>query len=204
MGNSLTYTNDLPSILEYIAKENNISLHSKCLCYPNYALEDHWNDGEFQKIITGKKYNYVIFQQGPSSQQEGRQMLFEYGAKITTLSKQNNAESAYFMVWPSRKHYSTFNGVIKNYMEAAKANEALLIPVGTIWKEYQEGEYNGSLYSRDLFHPSSTGSFMAALTIFHILFPDKTLTDLDYGRYKKWVKNTEDFKTIIALVIKNR
>ena len=36
------------------------------------AIMDHWNDGEVQKEIIRNQYDFVIVQQGPSSQQNGR------------------------------------------------------------------------------------------------------------------------------------
>ena len=80
VGNSLTYTNDLPKILVAMAKEKGITIHTEMLAYPNYALEDHWNDGKMQILIQTKKFDFVVVQQGPSSQNDGRIMLQDFGS----------------------------------------------------------------------------------------------------------------------------
>ena len=43
VGNSLTYSNNLPEILEDIAKESGIEIKTKSLCFANYAIADHLN-----------------------------------------------------------------------------------------------------------------------------------------------------------------
>ncbi|TSE08942.1 SGNH/GDSL hydrolase family protein [Aquimarina algiphila] len=200
LGNSLTYSNNLPKILEYMAKNCDESIKSTTLCFPNYALEDHWIDGTFQKIMSKKSFDYVIAQQGPSSQPLGKKMLLTYGAKIKSVCQEKNTKFGFFMVWPSKQHYYTFDGVIANHKEAAKVNQSLLFPVGVLWKEYEKHNNFQNLYDYDNFHPSTAGSFLAALTIFHGLYPDKNLSKLQFKKYKKWVKDKKSFHLMIKLV----
>lgn len=87
IGNSLTYTNNLPKLVKKHADLNGIKINAKMIAFPNYAIEDHWNEGKVQKLISSKKFNYVIIQQGPSSQNDGRKMLIEYGKNITVCVK---------------------------------------------------------------------------------------------------------------------
>lgn len=170
IGNSLTYTNEMPSIVERMAKERNIKLGAQSVAYPNYALEDHWNDGCVQTLIESKKFDFVIVQQGPSSQEEGRVMLLEYGEKLKDLCNKNDAKLAFFMVWPARVNYHMFDGVILNYTNAALQSDALLCPVGRFWKaQCDKGDF--SYYGPDQFHPSVKGSELAAQTILNTLFP---------------------------------
>lgn len=170
VGNSLTYTNNLPKLVEAVAKEKDIRIKTKMIAFPNYAILDHWNDGVVQKEIRSKKYDYVIVQQGPSSQEFGREVLLEYGKKYSYLCRNNNTQLAYFMVWPSLNYYKTFDGVIKNHREAAKLNNAILLPVGEVWKTHFDADENFDYYSNDGFHPSLKGSQKAAEVIVDYLF----------------------------------
>lgn len=177
VGNSLTYTNDLPLLLKKYAKQKGVVVSTKMIAYPNYAIEDHWNDGKVQKLIESKKYDFVIIQQGPSSQPDGRKMLIDYGKKYNKLCMSSNAKLCYFMVWPSLRYYHTFENVIKNHKDAAAANSSILLPVGKVWKEYIKTTKDYGYYSADRFHPSLKGSQVAAKVIFETLFvssSDKT------------------------------
>ena len=170
IGNSLTYTNNLPAIVTSIGKDSGIAIKTTTLAYPNYALEDHWNDGVMQQLIAAVKFDFVIVQQGPSSQNDGRIMLMDYGARIKTLCNKTNTQLAFFMVWPYFENLHTFDGIIKNYTDAAAFTNSLLCPVGLEWRDYffATGDYSYS--GPDKFHPSQKGSENAALIIFKTLF----------------------------------
>ncbi|RKS42791.1 lysophospholipase L1-like esterase [Gillisia mitskevichiae] len=170
VGNSLTYTNDLPALVKKTAKLKGIEVETTMIAFPNYAITDHWSDGKVQKLIKSKKYDFVIIQQGPSSQNNGRKMLIDYGKKYSRLSKLNKTKLCYFMVWPSIDNYHTFDGVINNYKDAASINNSILLPVGEIWKAYIESTNNFEYYSSDGFHPSLSGSQAAATVIVESLF----------------------------------
>ncbi len=170
VGNSLTYSNNLPELVEMEAKKQGIKVKTTMLAFPNYALIDHLDDGEVQKRIRSGKYDYVIVQQGPSSQEEGRKMLLEDGKTLSMLCLQSECQLVFFMVWPSRTYYHTFDGVIKNHREVATQNGALLCPVGEVWKTYFDETNDFSLYGMDGFHPSPKGSRLAAEVIVKTLF----------------------------------
>ncbi len=165
IGNSLTYTNKLPQLVKKNAKLKGIEINTKMIAFPNYAIEDHWDDGQVQKLISSKKYDFVIIQQGPSSQSDGRKMLIEYGKKYNSLCKLNEVKLCYFMVWPSLNYYHTFDDVIKNYKDAASINSSILLPVGKIWKDYIDSSKDNEYYSSDGFHPSIKGSQITANVI---------------------------------------
>jgi hypothetical protein len=170
IGNSLTYTNDLPKLVKKSAKLKGIEIDFKMIAFPNYAIVDHWNDGQVQKLIVSEKYDFVIIQQGPSSQNDGRKMLIEYGKEFSSLCELNDTKLCYFMVWPSLSYYHTFEDVIKNHKDAASINNSILLPVGELWKDYIDNTNNYEYYSSDGFHPSLKGSQLAAKVIVEYLF----------------------------------
>lgn len=171
VGNSLTYTNNLPELVEDLAKTKGKNVSTKMIALPNYAIIDHLDYGNDAEIeIRSKKYDYVIIQQGPSSQSEGRRLLFEGAKRFNDLCKQNESKLVIFMVWPSRRYYYTFDGVILNHTEAARAYGAILCPVGTEWKRHFDSTGDFSYYGSDQFHPSLKGSEEAARIILNTLF----------------------------------
>lgn len=170
IGNSLTYTNNLPDLVKKSAKIKGIEVNSKLIAFPNYAIVDHWNDGQVQELIASKKFDFVIVQQGPSSQNDGRKMLIENGKEYRSLCELNDTRLCYFMVWPSLVNYHTFDGVIKNYKDAAAINNSILLPVGEVWKDYIDSTNSYEYYSSDGFHPSLKGSQIAAQVIVEYLF----------------------------------
>ena len=170
IGNSLTYTNDLPKLVRLKAKENGVIIKTKIIAKPNYAIVDHLSEGSIQKELQSKEYDFIIIQQGPSSQAEGRELLIESGKKINSLIKNTKTRLVYFMVWPSLNYYQSFSGVIKNHQDAARLNNTILCPVGEVWKAHFDATNNFDYYSPDGFHPSLKGSKVAAKVIVKTLF----------------------------------
>lgn len=171
IGNSLTYTNDMPEMIKAIGKNNGISIGTKMVAEGNYAIVDHWADGEAQNQIRRGIFDFVVMQQGPSSQPAGRDLLVEGGELFKPLCDEYEAQLVFYMVWPSRTYYHTFDGVIRSYEFAAEANDALLCPVGRVWKAHFDDTEDFSYYGPDGFHPSVIGSQVAAQVIFESLFP---------------------------------
>lgn len=170
IGNSLTMTNDLPTLVEAYAQDKGIDLKSTMLAKANYAIVDHWADADVQREIESNSYDFVVLQQGPSSQSDGYEMLVNDGKAFANLCAKYNSQLAYFMVWPASYHLHTFDGVIANYTAGAKANEAILCPVGKAWKAYIDRTNDLSYYGADGFHPSMKGSQVAAAIIVESLF----------------------------------
>ncbi|MBX2956727.1 MAG: SGNH/GDSL hydrolase family protein [Cyclobacteriaceae bacterium] len=170
VGNSLTLSNNLPALVAEEAMGRGIYINTEVLAYPNYALEDHWNDKILQKKLLNRNFDFVILQQGPSSQPEGREMLIEYGMRIKELCAYGQTKLVFFMVWPASQNYQMFEGVIRNYADAADLSKAILCPVGQQWKNYIDRTNDFSYYGLDGFHPSLTGSKKAAEIIVDSIF----------------------------------
>lgn len=201
VGNSLTYQNDLPGIVKSIAGTYHVNLEVTTLGLADYSLADHWVDGDLQKLVSGGKYDYVIVQQGPSSQPYGRGILLEYGNKIAKLCTENNVRLGFYMVWPARANYFTYTGVIESYTMAASETNAILCPAGAVWKNYMEKNNDFSLYGWDQFHPSKAGSFLAALVIFHSLFPEYELAEVPHAIFHVYIRDEVQYRKMIRQII---
>ncbi len=170
VGNSLTYFNSLPILVEEEAARRGIEVRTEELAFPNYALIDHWNDGNVQDLIETGAFDFVVVQQGPSSQPYGRMILIQYGQLFKDLCVANDTELAFFMVWPSIPYYHTFEGVIANYSSAAQITGSILCPVGELWRDHITATGDYGFYGPDGFHPSQEGSEFAARIIVDSLF----------------------------------
>lgn len=166
LGNSLTYYNNLPELVKLIAASDGIEMTYHSISLPNYALVDHWNDGKAQREIQSGKFNYVFVQQGPSSQQEGRAYLLDYGLKFDSLCDKNNAMLAVYMVWPTKARAFDFDGVYASYSQLATSANALFCPAGEAWRQVWKSNPEFSLYGPDNFHPGYKGSVLAALVLY--------------------------------------
>lgn len=165
IGNSLTAANDLPQLVERIARAAGVSIDVAAVAKPNFSLEDHWNDGEAARVIASRRWDVVVLQQGPSALPESRVLLIEFARRFNAAIRASHARPALYMVWPSSQRSTDFPGVSESYRAAAHAIDGLLAPAGDAWRAAWRRNPKLDLYGPDGFHPSRTGSILAAMTI---------------------------------------
>ena len=51
IGNSLTYTNDLPAMVGTLARAAGRPIHVESVALPDFGLEEHWQQGDARKAI---------------------------------------------------------------------------------------------------------------------------------------------------------
>lgn len=170
IGNSLTYTNNLPHLVEALAAASNRRLIHQSLTLPNYSLEDHWVDGNALKLIRQERWDIVVLQQGPSGLEESRELLIKYSRLFDREIHKVGARTALYMVWPSVSRFQDFDRVTESYTLAADDIQGILLPAGTAWLEAWKLDAKAPLYSEDGFHPSAIGSYLVAFVFYERLF----------------------------------
>jgi hypothetical protein len=171
IGNSLTYTNDLPSVVDAFARANGQRpLSYKTIAYPDFSLEDHWNRKDARMVLTREGWDYVVLQQGPSASREGRAVLLEFARRFANEIRNIRGRPALYMVWPSESRIRDFKGVSESYRQAAESVDGLVFPVGEAWLNAWRLDPSIRLYSTDGFHPSMEATYLAGLVIYEQLF----------------------------------
>ncbi len=171
IGNSLTYSNDLPAVIEALAKAfGQKKFVYKTIAFPDFSLEDHWNKKEALRAIVKGKWDFVVLQQGPSASKEGRAVLREYGRRFAEEIRRHGAKPAFYSVWPSSGRLQDFKAVGESYKQASEDVDGLVLPVGEAWLSAWSVNPRIALYSADGFHPSTAGTYLAALVIYQRLY----------------------------------
>ncbi|MEO6068677.1 MAG: hypothetical protein ABJB33_07190 [Gemmatimonadota bacterium] len=166
VGNSLTYVNDLPSIVERISVADGAPLETHTAVAPNYGLEDHWNDGAVQRLLGRERWDVVVLQQGPSSLQESGTNLVDYAARFGALIRSHHACPAVYMVWSEERYPRMFDAVRDHHRAAADSAHAQFLPAGDGWRAAWRRDPSFAFYSPDGLHPTPLGSYLAALVVY--------------------------------------
>jgi hypothetical protein len=165
LGNSLTASNDLPAVVQAMARAGGVRFVYKALTPGGASLEDQWQASPARRLLTGARWDYVVLQQGPSSQPEGRDHLRRWALRWADLARAQGATPALYMVWPFQGQTDGFRLVSQSYREAAIASKSRLLPAGEAWAEAVLSQPTVPLYSADGLHPTVAGTYLAALVI---------------------------------------
>lgn len=170
IGNSLTYSNDLPDMLEAVARQAGKDLETDAITIPGGALEDHFRARTAHAALATGGYQIVILQQGPSSLPESQANLREWTRRFEARIRAGGARPALYMVWPDSTRLAFFDDVRESYSNAALDVRGMFIPAGEAWRAAWRLDPDLPLYDLDQFHPSPLGSYVAALSMFAELY----------------------------------
>jgi hypothetical protein len=177
VGNSLTYTNDLPGTVEAVAAAAGLDVGTGMVAQPNFSLEDHWERG-IGDVIREVAPDFVVVQQGPSSTPANQEYLRQWTEVVASAVADAGGKTALLMVWPPLSQAERFDLVRDSYRNAAQATGGWFIPAGEAFRPLLgRGDPAYSPFGGDGFHPSAVGTIMSAFVIVGTLL-DQPITGL--------------------------
>lgn len=170
LGSSLTYNNDMPLLVQAFAGEVGKSVEVVTVAKGGFSFEDHCKRGAALSTLRKGPWNFVVMQQGPSTLTASRRNMREWARRLADPIREAGARPALYMVWPAEDRLAFFDEVRTSYQLTAEDIDGMLIPAGEAWRAAWRRDPNVPLYRKDREHPSPTGSFLVALSIFGMLF----------------------------------
>ena len=163
IGNSLTYTNDLPAMVQVMAESAGTPLVTAMAAEAGMSLEDHWTRGRARAMLASGRWDVVVLQQGPSALPSSRENLRQWAERWAAAIREAGAVPVVYMPWPESWRASAFDSVSFSYHVAAEAASAPLIPGGDAWQAAWRRDSALALYGGDGFHPSRLGTYVVAV-----------------------------------------
>lgn len=196
LGNSYTYVNDLPNTLVSAALSTGDTIIVDNNAPGGYTLQGHSTNATSLAKIAAGNWDYVVLQEQsqrpsfPDSQVEVE--VYPYARTLDSLIHLSNpcAETMFYMTWgrqngdasncagwPPVCTYAGMDSLLSlRYREMALQNDAVLSPVGAVWKYLRQNAASINLYQTDQSHPSAEGTYAAACCFYAaVLRKDPTL-----------------------------
>ncbi|HEX9563382.1 MAG TPA: hypothetical protein VF981_05410 [Gemmatimonadaceae bacterium] len=171
VGNSLTYVNNLPLTVADLASRAGLA---GCYCvqvaYPDFALSDHYILGDALEAIEQGDYDFVVLQQGPSALPDSRDELITWAFNFAEFIAPYGSKTLMYGVWPSFARSFDFPNVRASYRAAADSVHGLFAPAGEAWQLAWQQDPTLPLYAGDQFHPSTMGTYLAAMVVFQRIY----------------------------------
>lgn len=184
IGNSYTSVNNLPFLISQMATSVGNELTYESHVPGGSTFQQHANNPEVLQTINEGIWDYVVLQQ--QSQMPAfpnATSTLSYAQELATTIKEANpcGNAMFYMTWGRKygdsvncangvSYLCTYEGMddklYERYMQMTDENEAVVSPVGKVWRTIRETFPDIELYQADDSHPSYTGSMAAAYT-FH-------------------------------------
>lgn len=201
VGNSYTFFNDLPSMVRQIAATQKMKLSCTRFLKGGERFSGHLKNKELLGALAAGGWDYVILQeQSTAPARPTAEVVRDVYPAARTLDSLAHAASPgakviFYMTWGHKnacvyptKGYrllDSYEGMqerlITSYLEMTYANDAWCAPVGMAWRQVRAERPDWRLYRPDCFHPSLTGSYLAANVIFTTIFQKPYQSDFDAG-----------------------
>jgi hypothetical protein len=190
IGNSYTFVNNMPQITANIASNMGNELIFSSSAIDSYSLQLHSANSATLNLIRQGGWDYVVLQeysQYPSEPLAWVEVnVYPYAQYLDNYINTYNsgAETMFYMTWgrkngdaercsrlPSVCTYIGMDDLTRErYMFMAQANQAVVSPVGAVWRYIRENYPSIELYQSDGSHPSPAGSYAAACCFYTALY----------------------------------
>jgi len=216
LGNSYTEVNNLPQMLFNVVASTGETLYYESNTPGGYTLEGHFsNQTSINKVKTGI-WDFVVLQEQsqlpsfPLSEVQSSVFPFAHLLDSTIIAHNSCTETVFYMTWgrkngdasncPTWPPVCTYAGMDSllnlRYRMMADSNNAILSPVGAVWRFLRQNHPSIELYQTDESHPSVAGTYAAACSFYSVLFRkdpllvtyNPTLSGLDASFIRNAVK----------------
>lgn len=186
IGNSYTYVNDLPSVVNSLTLSlgDKITYNSQTIGGATFAT--HAGNSLTYTKIHSNPWDFVALQgqsqelSFPTSQVNAESLPYIEQLNDSIHSNNYCSQTILFMTWgrqngdPQWDSISTYNGMQERLTNAAvrmaDSIDASVSAVGVAWKYVRENYPSINLYSSDGSHPSFEGTYLTACTFYASMF----------------------------------
>ena len=192
IGNSFTYFNDMPYTFLNMAKTVDPDSRVESIAYGGYSLAQYCDeDTEVGRLVISKivsyEWDYVVLQEQsllPCIDEKGFVsavkrlcgIVSQIGAKVILYQTWAYAENTDKLLSTGMSYREMSEKLVAAYGKAAAESGATVAPVGEMFARVKDSDYITRLINaNDGYHPSSTGSYLAACVIFRTITGKSTI-----------------------------
>lgn len=167
IGNSHTFTHDVPSIINKLFIENNEKWEYKEMTVSGQTLKFHSTREDLLNEIKVGNYDIIILQERASNFD---QELFNEGFNPLYDHIINNTKSKIlmYMIWSNESRPEVQKTILESYRNASKNDRVSLASAGIVWDVIRHHHKDITLYM-DGNHATKIGAYLAASTLFYAL-----------------------------------
>ncbi|GGZ91856.1 T9SS type A sorting domain-containing protein [Algibacter mikhailovii] len=187
LGNSYTFYNDLPALIEQLASSNGDTFTHGKNTMGFYSLIEHANNNQSVDLINASDWDHVVLQEFSTLPAYTYLDFYDGASQLLQLINPSNTclnKAILYMTWgrenstdyPYNEHQQLTTDAYNTMAESFKTEVS---PVGVAWKKVRDDNDPINLYDPDGSHPSYAGSYLAACVFYATIF-DKSPVGLSF------------------------
>lgn len=181
IGNSYTYNNNLPALVEGLAASATppLRLKTRAVTQPGVRLQQHWDRGDALAALRQGHWDYVVLQEqstlglllieGRHEVNDPELAFHPYARRFAEEARKVGAQPLFLLTWARRDTPESQARLTQAYMSVARELGAPIIPAGLAWARARQEDPSAVLYHEDGSHPSPLGSYLTASTLYTTL-----------------------------------
>ncbi|MBO5998691.1 MAG: hypothetical protein J6P87_03300, partial [Lachnospiraceae bacterium] len=184
IGNSFTYFNNMPFILQQLAAAAGTEVYTRMVAYGGFHLADYLDmentaHAEVMEALFSSGWDAVVLQEQSHTPYTNKPAFIDSVDKWSKLIKGTCPGAAVYLyqTWSYKEgsgllletitdtdYTGFYEGLKAGYEEAARITGASVVPVGTVFYRISRELPQIELFAQDNYHPSPCGSLAAAMT----------------------------------------
>ncbi|USG59530.1 hypothetical protein NBZ79_10050 [Sneathiella marina] len=189
IGNSLTYTNDLPKMISEIADTGERKMDYQSITPGGSRLIQHAQNKKVLDELMEGTWDFIVLQEQSQypgfAEKQLKKYVYAPAKKLVELARKSNPSAVivFYMTMarkkgdPGNAHISSdlnsYGGMQKRvnraYLRLAKINKSDVAPVGEAWEFFRLKHPGIEIYSDDI-HPNVIGTYLAACVFYSTFF----------------------------------
>jgi hypothetical protein len=182
IGNSFTYFNNMPRLVEAISESvDGPRISTEMVAIGGARLEDLWKQGSALAAIRKRRWDFVVMNEqsalgGGKVNGEKRvgdpTNFYKYAAMFDTEVRKAGGKTVIMMTWKDKNDPDRIQADLNNAFfefEKKMAFAVILCPVSAAWSWTTKTAPEINLYFDDGHHPSHEGSYLVACTVYAVL-----------------------------------
>jgi hypothetical protein len=181
IGNSYTYNNNLPALVEGLAASATppLRIRTRAVTQPGVRLQQHWDRGDALAALRQGHWDYVVLQEqstlglllieGRHEVNDPELAFHPYARRFAEEARKVGAQPLFLLTWARRDTPESQARLTQAYMSVARELGAPIIPAGLAWARARQENPAAVLYHQDGSHPSPAGSYLTASTLYTTL-----------------------------------
>ena len=169
IGNSLTFFNEMPWMLEQIARSKNAKppLHVEFSGASGLTLEQQWRQGKALRRINEERWDFVVLQAQSTEAVRAAGTFEEYARRFDSAIRSRGARTVILETWAVRDAPYPQSAFSAEYRKVADALGAMLAPVGSAWADLEK---RGVALFEDDVHPNVAGSYLYGCVLYRVIY----------------------------------